>query len=277
MMAWPCRVVSANGTSVALHERPGRGPALVGVHGNSGDHRSLLPLFEHPALAPHAATLVDLPGHGASPRASPERYTLDQLARCLDAVSATAHPGPVIVIGHSLGGHILLQALARGLLQEAIGVVVFGTPPLSGVEIFGEAFGGEHAMRCVFAGELTRADAEAWAAEGFSPRQPPAWFVESVLATDPAARLGLGASVAAQLHDETRVLDASPIPIALLHPERDPIIRRDHVMRMTGRALWGGRPVGIPFVGHHGHWQVPERFAGLIRSFAEELAAGHPP
>ncbi|MCC6621078.1 MAG: alpha/beta hydrolase [Deltaproteobacteria bacterium] len=278
-MAWSPRVVRAAGAEVVVHARPGRSPALLGVHGNSSDHRSLVPLVEHPVLAACAAHLVDLPGHGASPAAPvelPGRYGLDFLARVVDE-GAAAIDAPLVMIGHSLGGHALLQALARGLLLRAGAVVVFGTPPLAGLDALVGAFGGEHAMRFVFAGAITRAEAELWAAEGSSPGAAPPWFVEAVLSTDPAARVALGASIATELRDEVRVLDESPIPIALLHAREDVIVRREHVLGMRGRALWRGRAQEIPVVGHHGHWQAPSSFAELIASLAEGSSARHPP
>jgi pimeloyl-ACP methyl ester carboxylesterase len=59
-----------------------------------------------------AARLVfyDQRSHGASQRSRPENCTIDQLGRDLDAVlHAVAPAGPVVLVGHSMGGMTILS------------------------------------------------------------------------------------------------------------------------------------------------------------------------
>jgi len=64
-------------------------------------------------------------GHGASGTADPSTYTIDQLARDLDAVLRAAAPtGPVVLVGHSMGAMVAL-AYAR-LFPAAIGTRIIG-------------------------------------------------------------------------------------------------------------------------------------------------------
>src|SRR5699024_12499755 len=56
----------------------------------------------------------DQRGHALSGKSSRENSTIDQLARDLDSViSATAPTGPVVVIGHSMGGMTAMGYVAR--------------------------------------------------------------------------------------------------------------------------------------------------------------------
>jgi pimeloyl-ACP methyl ester carboxylesterase len=58
-----------------------------------------------------AARLVfyDQRSHGDSDRSAPERCTIDQLGKDLDAVlQAVAPAGPVVLVGHSMGGMTIL-------------------------------------------------------------------------------------------------------------------------------------------------------------------------
>jgi pimeloyl-ACP methyl ester carboxylesterase len=58
-----------------------------------------------------AARLVfyDQRSHGASGRSDPDRCTIDQLGKDLDAVlQAVAPAGPVVLVGHSMGGMTIL-------------------------------------------------------------------------------------------------------------------------------------------------------------------------
>jgi pimeloyl-ACP methyl ester carboxylesterase len=52
--------------------------------------------------------LWDLPGLGHSTRPTPPDYSLDMMARALDTILTFLGPRPVVLVGHSLGGMILL-------------------------------------------------------------------------------------------------------------------------------------------------------------------------
>jgi pimeloyl-ACP methyl ester carboxylesterase len=68
----------------------------------------------------------DQRGHGASGRGTPERSTIDQLARDLDAVLTTRAPrGPVVLVGHSMGGMTImgLAALRPELFGSKVAAV----------------------------------------------------------------------------------------------------------------------------------------------------------
>lgn len=63
---------------------------------------------------------ADFRGHGASPA---DRWTYDDLVRCdvpaLIACARAAQQGPVVVIGHSLGGHVAIAAATEGSPADA--------------------------------------------------------------------------------------------------------------------------------------------------------------
>jgi len=71
--------------------------------------------YQRRALAaddPGRLVFWDQRGHGRSGRGRPEHSTIDQLGRDLDAVlAATAPRGPVVLVGHSMGG-MTIMALA---------------------------------------------------------------------------------------------------------------------------------------------------------------------
>ncbi|WP_280382205.1 alpha/beta fold hydrolase [Nocardia wallacei] len=70
-------------------------------------------------------------GHGDSGAADPSTYTIEQLARDLDAVlRAVAATGPVVLVGHSMGAMVVL-AYAR-LFPAAIGSRIIGIGLLAG-------------------------------------------------------------------------------------------------------------------------------------------------
>lgn len=99
---------------------PARGTVLI-VHG-LGEHAGR---YAHVAahLNANAWNVVgyDHRGHGRSGGArgalAQAESLLDDLARVIDAVKA-AHPGPLVLLGHSLGGLIVGRFVAEGLAAQ---------------------------------------------------------------------------------------------------------------------------------------------------------------
>jgi pimeloyl-ACP methyl ester carboxylesterase len=85
-------------------------PQLVLVHGSRLSSAQWLPQL--PLLEPHVGVrLVDLPGHGS--RAG-EAFTLDRCVEVVgEAVGQAAARGPVVLVGHSLGGYVAMDYAAR--------------------------------------------------------------------------------------------------------------------------------------------------------------------
>lgn len=87
--------------------------------------------FQRQALR-GAARLVfyDQRSHGRSGRGAPESATLDQLADDLRAVLDAFAPGPVVLVGHSMGGMAVLELARRSPEQfgsRILGVVLMST------------------------------------------------------------------------------------------------------------------------------------------------------
>ena len=105
-------------------------PTVVLVHGWTCDldtwHYQRLALRGRARLV-----LVDLRSHGASGRARPSRSTLDDLADDLARVIAEVAPdGPLVLVGHSMGGMTIMQLAADDpdLVRDRVrGVVLVGT------------------------------------------------------------------------------------------------------------------------------------------------------
>jgi alpha-beta hydrolase superfamily lysophospholipase len=78
-------------------------PALVFIHGftcSSALWKDQLPLFKV-----YNTILIDLPGHGIS-EAPHVQYSLEYLARAVEAVLAEEEVAPSVLVGFSLGGPV---------------------------------------------------------------------------------------------------------------------------------------------------------------------------
>src|SRR6185503_2993866 len=125
-------VTSKDGTHIAL-ECTGNGPDLLIVHGGTGDRKRwkpLMPLFARQFIG----CLMDRRGHGESepgPKDNPqESYRLQKEFEDV-AAAVNSRPGPVFVLGHSIGGVCSLEA---AFLTNKISKLVLYEPPLQDLD-----------------------------------------------------------------------------------------------------------------------------------------------
>lgn len=100
-----------NDVTLAVHEWPGKGPAIVCIHGLTANHTCWASMAD--ILSPgHRLIGYDLRGRGESDK--PERgYSLDVHARDLGALLDRLGLEKAIVMGHSLGAQIGLTFAVR--------------------------------------------------------------------------------------------------------------------------------------------------------------------
>ena len=119
-------VTSKDGTRIAF-ECGGKGPDLLIVHGGTGDRRRwkpLLPLF----ATRFTVCAMDRRGHGESEK-GPD-YSLQKEFEDV-AAAVNSRPGPVFVLGHSIGGVFALEA---AFLTKKISKLVLYEPPLQDLD-----------------------------------------------------------------------------------------------------------------------------------------------
>jgi pimeloyl-ACP methyl ester carboxylesterase len=125
-------------------EQPSDAPQLVLAHGwictGRAWHEQVRGLADRYRLVTY-----DHPGHGRTPAPASGEYDLDLLGDSLRAVVEQATgPGPIVLVGHSLGGIAALNAVDRHreLFDERVaGVVLMSTTSRARLERFTFEFG----------------------------------------------------------------------------------------------------------------------------------------
>ena len=113
--------------AIDLHlETTGSGPNVLFVHGLDSSGDVWTPVIE--LLDDHRCTAVDLPGHGRTPVSEDSGdYERDALLAMLRRI-VDELDGPVVYVGHSLGGY-LGMALALTHPDALAGLVLVATGP----------------------------------------------------------------------------------------------------------------------------------------------------
>ena len=97
--------------SLAYEEAGTGDPPFVFVHGWTCNHRDFAPQVEHFGRR-HRVIAVDLRGHGASD-APQQRYTVPGFADDVAWLCAQLGVDRPVLVGHSMGGAIVLEVAAR--------------------------------------------------------------------------------------------------------------------------------------------------------------------
>ena len=114
---------------------PADGPTIVLTHGWGANATEWYYLKKH--LGDRFRLIAwDLPGLGLSKRPDNNDYSLDKMARDLDAVVDLAGNTPVVLLGHSIGGMISLtycRLFPESLGRKVSGLVLVHTTPTNPV------------------------------------------------------------------------------------------------------------------------------------------------
>lgn len=284
-------VFSADGT--ALHvEQWGTGPAIVLAHGFSLNltswHYQIIDLGRDQRVVAY-----DQRGHGRSGRPPDGRWGLDALAEDLDAVVRAAGPGPVVVMGHSMGGMAILEFASR--FPEAIGsrVAAIVLVDTTSADVLGGIVPGvgryvqatiqglqEAAMRAVAsnAGHVETIRGRAANIQyigtrfmGFGPRPSPSkvGFVERMLSETPAdVAVSLIPTLTAM--DVSGVLETIDVPALIVVGTHDRLTPPGAARRLS-QAVKDSELHVIRGAGHMAMLEKPEEFNERLRRFLERV------
>jgi len=254
---------------VAVRDSEGAKGAVLLIHGNSLSSESYDRQLAGEPGKRWRLVAFDLPGHGDSPPpAEPEpTYTLAGYSRIAREVAAALGLRKPVVVGHSLGGHIALEAVADGF--EISGLFVFSTPPLRDARDFPAAFHLELVGDVLFRARVTDSEI-AKVAELIMPAgvQPPPYYARSIAATDPAARGVMGVALKRDTFaNEQATLESIRCPAAVLLGELERIVNIEYVQGLRLSHLWRGSVQFVPGAGHNPQYDNPEAFNALLTEF----------
>ena len=205
---------------------------------------------------------LDLGGHGESGTGR-EDWTLEAFGEDVTTVVNKLNLGKIILIGHSMGGPVAVQA-ARLLREQVLGIVAVDT--LQNVE---QKFTQEQVeqfmapMRKDFKG----AAENFLRSNMFTPKSDPA-LVEKIVnkMTSAKPEIGLGAMENMFKYNLSGVMDKLKVPIRLIIADKFPYdieAGKRHAVSFEVKVMKD--------VGHFLHMEAPETFNKLLTETLKEI------
>lgn len=228
------------------------GPAFVLVHGIGVSSRYFTRLAR--ALAPHGRVhVVELPGFGAAPRPD-EPFTIEEHAATVDAYARAAGLDGAVLVGHSMGVQVVVDAALQDPDLWSAVVAIGGVVDPGARTVLRQGLRLAHDM-------LLEPPLANWAVLRDYARTGPRWFLRTL-----PVMLG---------YRTEETLPRLQVPLLVMRGARDPIARRAWVEEMR-RLAPDARFVEIDGAAHVAQYTRAEEVAQEILAHAG-VAAGREP
>lgn len=265
------RFLEVEEQTIAITESEGAGPPVLMVHSNSLSGESFFAQLDSDLGKRYRLVAMDLPGHGRSKKASdPAKiYSSSGYGSIIAGTILQLDMKEPVLVGHSLGGHLLLEESPA----TAKGICIFGTPPLGVPPAPAEAFLPNPALGASFKGELSDEEISALAASFFQDGTTPPQFVfDNIRKTDPAARATVGAALATgNFKDEIALAKGLTCPLAIIHGANDSLVNLEYIRALSLPTLWRGEVQIIEGAGHSPQLEASVEFNRLLTEFLEDV------
>lgn len=242
---------------------------IVFIHGNSLSSKTFAEQFNGIKNIPLLA--IDLPGHGLSEIASypGNTYSILGYIDVLKFVLQELKISDFIIAGHSLGGHIALEAASE--LAGLKGLVLFGTPPLGMPPEMDKAFLPNAAIPFLFQEQLNETEIDLLSA-ALTNNENKEKVKNYIRITDGNARSFLAASIPKGLFkNEIKIIENLILPIAILHGEKDSLINKKYIDKLTIPTLWKNEIQVIKNAKHSPQLEEHAIFNTLLTDFYSSI------
>lgn len=255
------------------------GPPILFLHGNSACKEAFKYQFAYFGKR-HRLIAFDLPGHGVSDNADPEKaYNIVAYANIAEEILDRKGIERPIVVGWSLGGFNAMELTARNP-RKYTALVTTGTAPLN---VAPDDFAKGHRAKShlVLTGKqyFTRRESHQYATHATAPKSPDSLFMHRNLRrTDGRARFYMISKLSVvDWPRQMKMLREGSIPLAIMNGDDDPFLNHDFIAGIPFGDIWRGKPTDIPNGKHAPFFNEPAAFNAELDAFiasAMQKAAG---
>lgn len=236
-------------------------------HGNSGTLDGFAAVMDQLA-GDYRTVAFDFIGFGGSSAAADPKtgYSFRGQASVLRSVVNLLKLSDYIIVGHSLGGHVALEALPD--LHGAVAAVCVAAPPV-GPTSLGQAFRSDPTEGLLFQDQLTDQEAARLASCLADPDLVGEKNHRAALAAvglaKPGARSNLGRSIGGlELADEVAALEGWDKPAWFVQGTDDPFVDHGYLAHERLQSRRGLTVTLLDACGHSPHLSRPDVVAATI-------------
>ncbi|NTS75309.1 alpha/beta hydrolase [Catenovulum sp. SM1970] len=268
---------SVCGIKTEFIESEGNSLPIILFHGNSSSANAYESLLCSEIGKQYRLISVSFPGHGESsyyPN-SPDSISIAMLGEFTHEVVKTITTDKYILIGQSLGGHALLEALQ--LHANAIGLCLISSPPIS-LETIENAFKPDPTGGLLFQNTLTEHEVERFASAFIKDNDEAKTKLLSqhIASTQGSFREALGQSLANGLVlNEINALYESNIPTIMLRGKHDQFLNESYYGFFKESKPAHLEIVEFTDAGHAILLDAPERFKDVLANFLSNRLESH--
>ena len=259
----PGRARSSDGIPITYEVAGSREPTLVLVHGWAFDRRLW---DDHVArlAARHRVITLDLPGHGETGGRRPD-WTMAAFGEDVKTVADAAGVNDIVLVGHSMGGPVVLEA-ARRMPGRVRGIVLVDTVlnveermPAEQIEVIARQLEADY-----------RATATQMATEYLFAPATPASVRERVLRQVTAIAPDVSIALLRQVwaYNPAPALREISAPVRAVNADKFPT----HT-ETNRRYMSGFEAQIVAGTGHYPMLEAPERFATALDRAIEQVIA----
>jgi pimeloyl-ACP methyl ester carboxylesterase len=235
-------------------------PTLLFVHGNSCDKSIFRKIIDTPSFTQYNAIAIDLPGHGDSFFNKEITFNINYCAQVIKEFTEKIKIHSPILIGHSLGGHIVNKL---SMIMESAGLIIFQAPPIEYISDMPKAFNLIPEFNCMFMANPDDATLISLI-EKFSYNVETQQEISSLFKkTNPQIRELLAQSLGGTntFFGEISHLKKYPHPFLVIHGENDLLVNFHYLKEITPN---------IELVKNGGHYPTlnsPAEFIEHLKNF----------
>ena len=239
---------------------------ILFIHGNSHSSRTFRHQFQNQQLNEYRLIALDLPGHGDS--GALNEYSLAKFTHILTEFVEQLDLKEIILVGHSLGGHIAIEAISQ---INPKGIFIFGTPPLS-IPLEMGGFKANKDLELVFKDELSDSEVTQLAKNFYSKSEIDVIDLEDIKKTHEGFRFSMFQSFGAQLfQDEVKITNAFAGHKAFILGTQDKVINANYLNdKIDLSGVWQNKIIEIDS-SHNLHIENYQEMNALIVDFAASV------
>jgi pimeloyl-ACP methyl ester carboxylesterase len=210
-------------------------PTLLLLHGNSSSSESMKDLMKGLKNSYHVIA-VDLPGHGKSEKLKNSKYSVKSLGLFLESFVEELGLSVHALLGHSLGGHLSIQALNTISPKY---LITWGTPPMTNPPVLNEMFLANPVSSFLFKNDVSENEVLELYKETHFVRDSEKYlrYADIFLGTDKNFREDLITELnSLEYKDEVIVLNKFEGSIIFIHGKNDKIINKNFIKSQNIKA-----------------------------------------